>query len=349
MADQTTDPRDVLDETKEDLRANIDRINARKRPYWRMKARETFRQIIDENHYGAAEPSPAGTLRAFDLLDEPAFYFNFTRGLNWFASNHGFEASILNPRRFTEKMLVTKFFAPVPMPSPGDKLGLGGFIPASLGTKVRTARCVWSSPFADLPETIDAPPGVYYFKANHGSGYNYKVTLPLVPEEHAKLQAMAERWLGVDYGSRGGEWWYNVVQRKVYLEESFSAPGESADDWKFFVLNGRVSIVQVDLDRATNHVQLIYDRDFNYLPQEFFYRTGNPIAKPANYEDLRDAAEVIGGQFEFARVDFYNTSDGVVLGEITLAPGGARQRIRSPSLDDRMGRDWQSDFFASAG
>lgn len=347
MVEAVVDPRDALDETHDDLRANIDQINQRKRPYWRVKARNLFKQIIAENHYGAAEPPPSGTLRAFDVLDEPALYFNLTRGLNWFASNHGFEADLLNPRRFTEKMLVSKFFAPVPMPSPGDKLGLGGFIPASLGDGVRTARCVWSSPFPEVPESFDAKPGIYYFKANHGSGYNYKVSLPLSQEEHGKLTAMAERWLQVDYGSRGGEWWYNLVQRKVYLEESFSSPGESVDDWKFFVLNGRVSIVQVDLDRATNHVQLIYDRDFNFLQEEFFYRSGNPTAKPENYSDLLSAAETIGRQFEFARVDFYNTQSGIVLGEITLAPGGARQRIRSPSLDDRMGREWQSDFFGS--
>lgn len=346
---ETRDPRDCLDETPDALQAAKDRVNQHGRPYWRIKARNLFKQIINENRYGAADPPPLGTLRCFDVLQEQAVYFNLTRGLNWFASNHGFEADLLNPRRFTEKMLVSKFFAPVPMPSPGDKLGLGRFIPEALRGHVRTARCVWSTPFIDVPREFDAPPGIYYFKANHGSGFNEKVELPLSDEDHAKITASTERWLEIDYGSRGGEWWYNLVQRKVYLEESFSAPGESADDWKFFVLNGRVSIVQVDLDRTTNHVQLIYDRDFNFLEEEFFYRSGTPIAKPANYGQLVEAAEAIGAQFEFARVDFYNTSSGIVLGEVTLAPGGARQRIRSPSLDDRMGKDWQSDFFGNTG
>ena len=50
-------------------------------------------------------------------------------------------------------------------------------------------------------------------------------------------------------------------------------------------------------------------------------------------------------QFEFARVDLYNTPAGLVLGEITLAPGGARLRLRSPELDMWMGDQWDSGFF----
>ena len=345
MADAATDPRDNLNETGEELRANINRVNSRKRPYWRIKARETYKRIIGENLYGAGEPPPLGHLRASDVMPEQKIYYNLTRGINWFASNHGFEPDLFAPKRFTEKMLVAKFFAPVPMPSPGDKLAVGRYIPDAFKSVVKPAKCVWSSPFPTVPADIDAPPGVYYFKANHGSGYNAKITLPLTEERQAELSAAAKKWLSVEYGARGGEWWYLPMQRRVFIEESFSKPGESATDWKIFTLNGRVSIIQVDLDRARNHVQLIYDRDFNFLKEEFFYRSGEPIERPENFDEMIAAAEAIGSHFEFARVDFYNTANGIVLGEITLAPGGARQRVRSPSLDDRMGREWVSDMF----
>ncbi|MEO0363479.1 MAG: ATP-grasp fold amidoligase family protein, partial [Pseudomonadota bacterium] len=250
------------------------------------------------------------------------------------------------PRGFSEKLIVAKLFAPIPLPSPGDKLGLDRYIPADWCDRVRTARRVWISSYPEAPTDVDAPPGRYFFKANHASGLNIPVSLPLPEGAEAKLAEAAEKFLAHDYGARGGEWWYQAIHRKVYLEESFAPAGGSATDWKFFVIGGRVEIVQVDLDRAEDHKQLIYDRDFDFLPYEFFYPSGRPIDPPANYGEMLEAAEAIGARFEFARVDFYNTDDGIVLGEITLAPGGARQRIRSPELDERMGAAWATPLFA---
>ena len=327
------------------LKTARDAVNEHPRPYWRNKARRMFDAVIERNLFAAAEPAPPGHIRSFDVLPYPKLQYNLTRGMNWYASNHGFEASIFHPARFSEKLLVTKLFAPLPMPSPGDKLGVERYIPPAWRTVVRPAKRFWESHLPVIPEEIDAPPGVYYLKANHSSGANEKITLPLSESDREELSKLAKRWLNFDYGLRGGEWWYQLVQRKVYIEESFSDIGASAPDWKFFVLSGRVAMVQVDLDRDQDHIQLIYDRDFTFLPTELFYKSGDPIEKPKNFDDMVGAAEAIGRQFEFARVDLYNTSEGLILGEITLAPGGARLRIRSPELDMWMGEQWKSAFF----
>lgn len=334
-----------LRETLAQLKANRDKINSNTPQFWRRRARRFFNAIVERRLYGAHLPPAQGHLRSFDVLSDKRLQYNMVRGLNWYSANHGFFPNMFNPRRFTEKLLVTKFFAPIPMPSPGDKLANHLYIPPAIRHLVRAPKRVWSSHLPVVPESFDAPPGVYYFKANHASGANFKFELPLTEETHAKLTDLASKWLGADYGVRGGEWWYELLHRKVYIEESYSAFGESATDWKVFVLNGRAAIVQVDVNRAENHIQLIYDRDFNYLPVEFFFNTGDPISRPAEFDDIVTVAEAIGRQFEFARVDLYNTESGIVLGEITFAPGGARLRLRSPELDMWMGEKWKSGFF----
>lgn len=336
-------------ETKDALRAAIDAVNARPRAYWRRRTRRLFDQIVERNIYGAGAPPPPGRLRSFDLLSDAKTQYTLTRGINWYACNHGFEPSLLRPRRFTEKLLVAKFFAPVPMPSPGDKLGVEAYIPPAWRALVSAAPRVWESHLPAVPREIDAPPGVYYLKANHASGANLKLTLPFDDAAHAEAEAFAAKWLKADYGWRGGEWWYQPIRRKVFLEQSFSDHGASEPDWKIFVLGGKAALVQVDLDRDQNHVQLLYDREFTFLPAELFFPSGEPIGKPANYDDLIGAAEAIGRQFEFARVDLYNTPNGIVLGEITLAPGGGRLRLRSPELDLWMGDEWRSSLFRRRG
>ena len=328
-----------------ELRTGIDSVNAKNPRYWRRRAQKFFDAIVDRKLYGADAPPPPGHLRSFDVLPRRRLQYNLVRGMNWYASNHGFFPNIFHPRRFTEKLLVTKFFAPVPMPSPGDKRNNHLYIPQAFRDEVKTPKRYWESHIPVIPERIDAPPGVYYFKANHASGANLKVELPLSEDDHTRLTAQAKKWLNFDYGVRGGEWWYEMVHRKVYLEESFSDFGESTTDWKIFVLNGKAVLVQVDLDRDQNHVQLLYDRNFTWLPCELFFKTGDPIEKPSNFDDIIYVAEAIGRQFEFARVDLYNTAAGLVLGEITLAPGGARLRLRSPELDMWMGDQWDSGFF----
>lgn len=330
-----------------DLRRDrIAAIRAINRPYWRRKARALMREILETNRYGVNDPPPPGALRGIDWHRVPWMNYYTRRAISWFAGNHGFEPDLIAPQTFSEKLIIAKLFAPIPLPSPGDKLGLERYIPAPWRDRVRTARRVWSSSYPEVPRHFDAPPGDYFFKANHASGLNIKVRLPLSDRAHNRLTKEATRFLAQDYGARGGEWWYQAIHRRIYLEESFSPPGASATDWKFFVVAGRVSIIQVDIDRATDHKQLIYDRDFAFTPHEFFYPSGAPIDAPPNITEMIEAAEAIGAPFEFARIDFYNTEAGLVLGEITLAPGGARQRIRSPELDEMMGAAWATPLFA---
>ncbi len=80
--------------------------------------------------------------------------------------------------------------------------------------------------------------------------------------------------------------------------------GVVPDDYKFYVFNGEVKMVQIDTNRFDDSYQLYLDRSWEVLP---FRKDCKPLKqpppKPANLEKLVELAEVIGSQFDFVRVD----------------------------------------------
>lgn len=58
------------------------------------------------------------------------------------------------------------------------------------------------------------------------------------------------------------------------------------------------------------------------------------------------AAELIGRQFSFARVDLYVVGRNNYLGEIALAPMGGLRPPLSEKLDLEMGARWQRGIYS---
>ncbi|MFQ1702630.1 hypothetical protein ACJ5NV_18760 [Loktanella agnita] len=186
---------------------------------------------------------------------------------------HGRLPNLLQPGTFTEKQLLFKFFAPIPIVSTSDKLGSRKYASHYLTEKVRIPRVVWASTTADIPKPGEVASGRYWFKSNHSSGTNMPVTLPLVHAQQELMKARANKWFERIHSRRLALWWYEIFPKQVYLEEDLSdGDGFSADDWKFFVSNGKVVIFQHDKDRHQNHIQTIFDRRGNHLNMELYYR-----------------------------------------------------------------------------
>ena len=55
---------------------------------------------------------------------------------------------------FLDKLFWSKFFTPMPIPTPADKLMIGEFIPRELENRVRPAKVYWSSAEPDIPRSI---------------------------------------------------------------------------------------------------------------------------------------------------------------------------------------------------
>lgn len=285
---------------------------------------------------------PAGTMRGIDFYPASRLVVVLARALALYERAHGRLPHLLHPASMTEKLLWAKFFSPVPMPSPGDKLGLAHYVPRSLSGRVELPARVWVGEEARLPANDAVPPGDYFLKASHGSGFLRELRYPLSAEDRERAQAEAARWLKIDYGTAWGEWWYSPVRRRLLLERSLGRPGEDVPDWKLWVIGGRVRLLHVVRDRKGANSMAHFTRGFEFLPVgRADHSPGEPVARPPQLDALLEAAESIGSMFCCARVDFYLPDERrIVLGEITLCPNNALIVYRPLEFDYWLGGPW---------
>ena len=191
-----------------------------------------------------------------------------------------------------------------------------------------------SIPFAKLPRQ-------FVVKGSHGSNWTYIIgdKLSLSVDDvisHCTL------WLSRNYYDYGGEWSYKHISPKIIIEELLlDENNDLPSDYKFFCFDGKVSIVQVDVDRFTDHRRSLYSRTWEELPVQYIYqRIGTRITKPKNFSDMIGLAEQLSAGIDFARVDLYNIDGNIYFGEITNYPESGVGRFVPRSFDDELGRQW---------
>jgi len=303
-------------------------------------SRDVLRIIRDNDLHGIKLSPPPGFQRGIDVIDAslPVALANSVRNYLRF---HKQLPNLIAPKTFTEKQVLFKFFGPIPAPSPSDKLRSAGYLPQKLRHKVTIPQRPWICDRPGLPAEDELPAGAYYFKSNHSSGTNMPVTLPASDQLRTEAATLSAEWLTKVHDERRSLWWYETMPRNIYIEEDLSHEDGDAPDWKFFVVNGRVALFQVDTGRQTHHIQTIYDRDGNFIEKELYFRSGNPVSIPDCLPTMVQVAEGIGQNFDFIRVDMFLRNDKIYLGEITLVPNGATNKIRSAEIDAQLGTAWQ--------
>jgi TupA-like ATPgrasp len=115
------------------------------------------------------------------------------------------------------------------------------------------------------------------------------------------------QWLRSSFGAYTLEWVYTMIPRRIVVEKLLvDGNHQVPSDYKFFVFNGTVRIIQVDFDRFVGHKRNLYDRTWNLLPVHYGYEHGPDVPRPANLDRMFDLAEKLARPFDFVRVDFYD-------------------------------------------
>lgn len=300
---------------------------------------ESLQRIRELNLHGIFSKPPRGFLRGVDVLGND-FERAMNRSVAIFYRNHRYLPNLLNPSTFTEKQLLFKFFGPIPIHSPSNKLAAIYYVPEHLRTATKQPKICWKSSSPKLPQNGDVKNGRYWLKSNHSSGRNRAIEFPICDQSRAELEKLMSRWMTTLHDKHRAVWWYEIFCRKVYLEEDLGMEGLSAHDWKFFVCNGKVILYQCDQDRFSGHDQTIYDRNGNHLSNELYYPGSKVVPPPAKLDEMVSLAEAIGEAFDFIRVDLFLEAGEIYLGEIGLVPNGCTIPIRSPIIDHTLGQSW---------
>jgi hypothetical protein len=218
---------------------------------------------------------------------------------------------------------------------------------ASHGVPVPTVLRTWSRP---EQITVEGLPEGFVIKSDGGAGSHG--VLPLRRAGENRLETVdGERVLTADevrehFVSRTAD---RRISGPFFAEELLRQPGGGPipDDIKVYTAHGEV--LQVLLRRVGRH------GDLHSLARRYVTADGAdlgdvlvgapvdhdvpvPESLPRVVEIARHLSRAVG--LPFVRVDLYDTDRGVVLGEVTRAPGGA-QLVR-PDHDEAMGRAWEA-------
>jgi hypothetical protein len=239
-----------------------------------------------------------------------------------FFATHGYEPNLDNPQTFGEKLAWIKCNVRDPMMTTcADKYAVRQHVASTIGEKyLMPLLRIYEDPKKIQFEELPVP---FVLKVNHGSGAN---VFCLNKDDFRPRKAIAalEHYLSINAYYYGCEWAYKdippkVICEKVLLDEENKRP----KDYKIFCFNSKPLLIQVDVDRFTDHRRDFYDDEWRLVPVTLKYpRARELVAPPANLDCMLQLARQLSAPFDFARVDFYEIAGRVYFGEITFYPEG---------------------------
>ncbi len=214
----------------------------------------------------------------------------------------------------------------------------------------------------DNPDTIpfDTLPDNCFIKANHGCKWNIyrkdgefyyfgdgeelvgknKFSDNRITRE--QVVKYCKIWLSSTYSKR--EWAYGQIPPRIIIEEVLEQRGGGElIDYRFFTFHGVVKTVYIDSATFSVHNQKIFvDRNWQEVLLKNLDEDVPHVVpeKPQNFEEMLGAAERLGSELDFARIDLYDTTRGVTLGEISVYPMGGASTQPTP---DREFNKWLAD------
>ena len=153
--------------------------------------------------------------------------------------------------------------------------------------------------------------------------------------------AMVATWLQSDYFRRSREPNYKGLRKRLICEPLLrDDSGNVPMDFKFFMIEGRPLMIQVDLDRFGNRTQQYYSPDWQLFDfTHSFPRNPIPRDRPVQLSAALDTASDLAQDFPLCRVDLYLLSEGAIkAGEITFFPHGGAKPFSPASADFELGR-----------
>lgn len=188
-----------------------------------------------------------------------------------------------------------------------------------------------------LPETPPWQPP-FVVKPNHAS--QKILFVRSIGADWPRIRARANRWLRQRYGGLLDEWLYGSIEPQLLVEPFVGGGGAVPIDYKFFVFRGRVEMIQVDTDREHAHKRTLFDRSWRLLPVRLRYpRSTARLEPPPNLGRMIEAAETLGRNWDFVRVDLYHPGRPL-FGELTFYPNSGLDRFSPKALDEQLGALW---------
>jgi hypothetical protein len=158
----------------------------------------------------------------------------------------------------------------------------------------------------------------------------------------AKTRKFFKERLAINYYCLCREWPYKKIKTRIIAEKlMFDDLGGGLKDYKIFCFNGDPKIIQVDIDRFTDHKRNFYSLQWEYQPLALKYLTVPHITvpKPEVLEQMLDLARKLSTSKTFIRVDLYVIGNKIYFGELTFYPEAGYGLFEPPEWNKIFG-DW---------
>jgi hypothetical protein len=226
---------------------------------------------------------------------------------------------------------------------------------------VRTAETFFVS---DQPETIpfDSLPETYFLKANHGCRWNilYKDSAfylygdgknfgnqdNILGSKLTKAEVIhhCKSWLATTHSKR--QWAYQHIKPMIMAEEVLvQREGGELKDYKFYTFHGKVKLIKVFSQTIRrNREEILLDADWREIKLSN-HKAKKPAmvpGKPETFQNMLDVVGKLGKNLDFVRVDLYDTTRGITLGEMTIYPlaGRFNTPTSDPKFNKWLGEQW---------
>jgi len=250
----------------------------------------------------------------------------------------GYWPHIREPRSFNEKIMHRKLYTNKEIFAKiADKSSVRSYVRSKIGGNILNE----AYDISDSPESIpfDSLPDDFVIKTG-----NKGVIVVDDKEKRYNNDIIKECHNSFDksFGNKKGEYWYSQTNPKFIVEKRlYGAKQPVPLDYKFFVFHGEVKCIQVDYSRFSGHSRRLYQPDWTPLDVELEFPLGPITERPDSLEDMIKISEQLGEDFEFIRVDLYETeNNGVVFGELTPAPGNGGEQFNPKEYDFELGKYW---------
>ena len=199
-------------------------------------------------------------------------------------------------------------------------------------------RTFWAG--TDLKElAASGLPEHWILKPNHRSGHVY---FGQGRPDIKQLSEVTAAWLRPVEAQDLGEWAYSKARPMLLAEEVIGTPGSPPPDYKFFVFEGDIAAIQVDVGRHSVHQRRLYLPDWSPLNVQYgMHALPPPEMRPAGLHRMLAAAAELGSEFDFIRIDLYDIDGKVYFGEFTPYPCSGFDRFIPVSFDTELGARWK--------
>lgn len=252
----------------------------------------------------------------------------------------GVDLNLENPLRFTEKIQWLKLNYNNPkLYTYSDKFAVRQYITEKgYGNMLTEIIGIYKSAneisLCELPDK-------FVLKTTHSSGWNL---ICLDKTKWSKnwfwWKKILNFWLNDDYSKYYQESHYKNIEPQILCEKFMGDSKLGLNDYKFFCFNGTVKLIQVDVERYSNHKQNFYDENWNFIPTHAGYESYSDHSKfkPKRLEEMKEMSESLSKEFLHVRVDLFEWNDKIYFGEFTFFDGSGYYKTEPEEFDFTMGQ-----------